>query len=65
MPAQSRSQRRRQPVRSQQRRPVRAVPQSEPVDYALDYARVRHDLKRIALWSILLFAGMVAIAFFI
>ncbi len=64
---QSRSQRRRQSARSQQqRRPGRVVvPQAEPVDYSLDYAYVRYDLKRIALWGILLFAGMFAMTFFI
>jgi hypothetical protein len=48
-------------VRQQQpRRAVRAV---EPVDYSKDYAAVRHDLRRIALWSVLLFVGMVALYF--
>lgn len=64
---QSRSQRRRQSARSQQpRRPGRIViPQAEPVDYSLDYAYVRYDLKRIAFLGIVLFAGMFAMAFFV
>lgn len=69
MPQQSRAQRRRQPVRSaqsvarqqpQQRRQVRAV---EPIDYSRDYASVRHDLRRIALWATLLFVAMAALYF--
>lgn len=33
----------------------------EKVDYSQDYAFVRRDLNRIALWSLLLFAGMIAV----
>lgn len=75
MPAQTRSQRKRQsaqaartPQRSSQRRPGAGrvfVPAPAPVDYSLDYAYVRRDLRRIALWSVLLFVGMVAIYFII
>ena len=79
MPQQSRAQRRRQPVRSAQsavrqqaapsvptigrpqaRRLARTV---EPVDYSRDYAAVRRDLWRIALWAVLLFVGMAALYF--
>lgn len=67
MPQQSRAQRRRQPVRSAQsvarqqpRRPARVI---EPVDYSKDYAAVRRDLQRIALWGVLLFVGMTALYF--
>jgi hypothetical protein len=75
MPQQSRAQRRRQPVRSaqsaarqqqsvvRQQQPRRAVRAVEPVDYSKDYASVRHDLRRIAIWALLLFVGMVALYF--
>lgn len=75
MPAQSRSERRRQamqaprspqrsPQRSQLRRTGRtAMPAPTPVDFSQDYAYVRRDLIRIALWSTLLFAGMIAMYF--
>lgn len=64
MPAHSsRSQRRRQSGRSQPRRQVRPVAPPEPVDYSQDYAYVRQDLKQIAFWSLLLFAGMIALYF--
>ncbi len=71
MPAQSRSERRRQalhaqrsPQRSQLRRTGRtAMPAPKPVDFSQDYAYVRRDLIRIALWSTLLFAGMIAMYF--
>ena len=62
MPA-TRSQRRRQPVRSQPRRPV--IRSSEPVDYTLDYLYVRRDLMRILFWGGLLFVGMIAVSFVI
>jgi len=45
--ASSRSQRRRQPVRSPQRRPS-AARVLEPPDYSRDYAYVRQDLILIA-----------------
>jgi hypothetical protein len=62
MPTTTRSQRRRQPVRTQQRRsPARVI---EPPDYTRDYADVRRDLLMITLWGGLLFVGMVA-AYFI
>lgn len=60
MPA-TRSQRRRQPARSQPRRPVIRV--SEPPDYSLDYVYVRRDLLRILLWGGLLFVAMIAASF--
>ncbi len=50
-------------TRTQQRRSVRAAP--PPVDYSDDYAFVSRDLKHIALWSILLFAGMFGVYFFL
>jgi hypothetical protein len=72
MPAQTRSQRRKQSQssrsqqRSQQRRTGRvAMKPPEPVDYSLDYAYVRRDLRRITLWGLLLFAGMFAVYFVI
>lgn len=42
-----------------QRRIVR--PAAEPVDYSLDYQLARHDLRRIAILSILLLAAMIAL----
>jgi hypothetical protein len=62
MPTTTRSQRRRQPVRSQQRRPTTRV--VEPPDYSRDYAFVKRDLLLIALIGGLLFAGMIG-AYFI
>jgi hypothetical protein len=35
----------------------------EPVDYSKDYAAVRWDLRRIVIWTVLLFAAMVALKF--
>ncbi|NTW00487.1 MAG: hypothetical protein HGA19_04175 [Oscillochloris sp.] len=62
MPTSTRSQRRRQPVRTQQRRsPARVI---EPPDYSRDYAYVKHDLLMITVWGGLLFVGMIA-AYFI
>ncbi|WP_129630127.1 hypothetical protein [Candidatus Oscillochloris fontis] len=56
-----RSQRRRQPVRTQQRRtPARQV---EPPDYSRDYAYVKQDLRMISLWGGLLFVAMIAASF--
>ncbi len=65
MPAQSR-QRRRQPVRSPQRRQAQAPQRTavQPVDYSADYAYVRADLVRILIWGGLLLAAMIAAAFF-
>jgi hypothetical protein len=63
MPQQSRAQRRRQPNRQsvpQRRMPVRSI---EPVDYTKDYADVRRDLRRILLWTALMFVGMAALLF--
>ena len=66
MPTTTRSQRRRQPVRSPQpsRRPS-TQPQRviEAPDYTRDYADVRRDLTLIAIISVVLFAGMVALSF--
>lgn len=69
MPAQS-SRRRRQPVRSLSQQQVRQQQQRQsersalqPVDYSLDYAYVRRDLKRIVIWSALLFVGMFIVFF--
>lgn len=63
--ATSRSQRRRQPVRSpQQRRPGAAARTLEPPDYSRDYAYVRQDLILIAIIGGLLFAGLVVASFF-
>jgi len=61
MPTTTRSQRRRQPVRTQQRRsPARVI---EPPDYSRDYTYVRRDLLMITLWGGLLFIGMVVVYF--
>ncbi len=84
MPPHSRNQRRRQPVRTQQRRAAERPSSegltterfpgirvgnrrlvAEPVDYSRDYAYVRSDLTWIAIWSVLLFAGMFVIFFVI
>lgn len=39
----------------------RAAP--EPIDYTADYGAARRDLRWIAIWSVLLFAAMVALKF--
>lgn len=67
MPTTTRSQRRRQPVRSpQQRRPsTQTTRQLEPPDYSREYADVRRDLRLITLIAGVLFAGMIALAFVI
>lgn len=67
MPTTTRSQRRRQPVRSpQQRRPsAQAQRQLEPPDYSRDYDDVRRDLRLIAIISVVLFIGMVGLSFVI
>ena len=47
-------------------RPNRRVltrPAPEPVDYSADYAAVRVDLRRIAIWTALLFVAMFALYF--
>lgn len=62
MPTTTRSQRRRQSVRTQPRRPSARV--VEPPDYSRDYAFVKRDLLLIALIGGLLFAGMIG-AFFV
>jgi hypothetical protein len=51
------------PLRSQRqvRRSTVRVP--EPVDYTQDYAFARHDLIRIVIISVVLFAVMVALGF--
>lgn len=65
----SRRQRRRSSsgrVHSQQRRQerrTRPTPTTEPVDYSQDYAFVRRDLRRIVIWSGLLFVLMIGAAF--
>lgn len=67
MPTTTRSQRRRQPVRSpQQRRPSAAAARAaEPPDYTRDYADVRRDLVLITIISAVLFAAMIALSFII
>lgn len=62
MASQSRGSRRRQPVRSPQRRlaVTRAV---EPPDYSRDYAYVQQDLIRIAIIGGLLLAVMIGASF--
>lgn len=65
--ATSRSQRRRQPVRSpQSRRPGTAPARTlEPPDYTRDYAYVRKDLILIAIIGGSLFAAMIVASFFL
>jgi hypothetical protein len=59
----SRSQRRRQPNRTQVRRPVVRAP--EPVDYTMDYYYAGRDLLRILFWGGLLLIGMIVVSFVI
>ncbi len=62
---------RRRPARSSQSRSQgqssrRVAGRSkEMIDFAGDYASIRHDLKRIAIWCVLLFALMFAGYFFV
>ncbi len=62
MASSSRGSRRRQPVRSPQRRPTvtRTV---EPPDYSRDYAYVQQDLIRIAIIGGILLAVMIGASF--
>jgi hypothetical protein len=64
----SRRQRRR-PARSQQRSQRQqgrsAAQQRQHTDYAQDYVFVRRDMRRIAIWSILLFVCMFGAYFFV
>jgi hypothetical protein len=63
----SRRQRRR-PARSQQRsqrQQGRTAAQRQHTDYAQDYVFVRRDMRRIAIWSILLFVCMFGAYFFL
>jgi hypothetical protein len=39
----------------------RAAP--APIDYTAEYVAVRRDLRWIVLWSVLLFAAMIALKF--
>jgi hypothetical protein len=51
---------------ARQARPARRVisrAAPEPVDYSKDYNAVRRDLRWIALWTVLLFAAMIALKF--
>ncbi|NJL06264.1 MAG: hypothetical protein HC911_15435 [Chloroflexaceae bacterium] len=67
----SRRQRRRTPHQSQQQRRKQLQEQRlrqhaelhAPIDYSQDYAFIRHDLRRLTLWSAVLFAGMIALSF--
>jgi hypothetical protein len=65
--ATSRSQRRRQPVRSPQPRRTGAATARtlEPPDHSRDYAYIRQDLILIAIIGGLLFAGLIAASFFL
>ena len=45
------------------RRRVISRPAPEPVDYSKDYAAARIDLRRIAIWAVLLFVVMIALKF--
>jgi uncharacterized membrane protein len=49
------------PARSSRRPATRTV--LEPVDYTEDYVHARRDLLRILLWSVVLFAAMIALRF--
>lgn len=64
----SRRQRRR-PARSQQRSQRQqgrtAAQRQQQTDYAQDYVFVRRDMRRIAIWSILLFVCMFGAYFFL
>jgi hypothetical protein len=51
----------RQPARQQRR--VLSRPTAEPVDYSKDYSAARRDLRWIAIWSVLLAVGMIALKF--
>jgi hypothetical protein len=44
----------------QSRRPI-VRPTAEPIDYTADYIGARSDMIKIAIWSALLFAAMIAI----
>ncbi|NJK80437.1 MAG: hypothetical protein HC893_10195 [Chloroflexaceae bacterium] len=68
MSTQARRQRRRsarttQQRREQQRAQLAAI--NEPVDYSQDYNYIRHDLIRITIWSVLLFALLIGLSFFL
>jgi hypothetical protein len=67
MPTTTRSQRRRQPVRSSQQRRMGAQSSRhiEPPDYTRDYEDVRRDLTLIAIISVLLFIGIIGLSFVI
>jgi hypothetical protein len=58
---------RRRPARAQQRSPrqQKRTTQRQHTDYAQDYVFVRRDMRRIAIWSILLFVCMFGAYFFI
>ena len=45
------------------RRRVISRPALEPVDYGKDYTAARIDLRRIAIWAVLLFEVMIALKF--
>lgn len=64
MSTQSRRQR-RQPKRThqQRRQQGRKATTAQPIDYSRDYMFVRRDMLRIVVWSVLLFAGMIAAYF--
>lgn len=72
MSAQSRRQRRRSGAgstrstsqqRRQQQQRTRLAAIDEPVDYTRDYTFIRHDLKRLTIWSSLLFVCMISLIF--
>lgn len=48
---------------ARQARRVLSRSAAEPVDYSKDYTAARRDLRWIALWTVLLFAGMLALKF--
>lgn len=64
MTTSSRRQRRRSPRPAQQRRQDRKRG-GEVIDFMKDYEYVRGDLKRIAVWSSLLFVCMIGVYIFL
>jgi hypothetical protein len=48
---------------SRTNRRVLGRPAPEPIDYTKEYSAVRRDLRWIVLWTVLLFAAMIALRF--
>lgn len=47
---------------TRQSRRARAQAELEPIDYTADYAAAAHDMRRILIWSLVLFGTMIALA---